>query len=143
MNQDRFRNSVLIATGLFLLCTAPGLTRAQSGKMPTPKVASPGPQHQNASFPADEDFAGLQYTDEQKTEIDHIRQQTKANKDTVAKDDKLNADQKDAMLLGYTRMEYGQIYKVLTPEQRRQVQQKIHERQVAEKASQKKPPAKN
>jgi Spy/CpxP family protein refolding chaperone len=142
MKQNRFRNSVLVATGLFFLITAPGLTHPQ-GQMPTPKVASPGPQHQNASFPADEDFAGLQYTDEQKAEIDHIRQQTKSNKDMVTKDDKLNADQKDAMLLGYTRMEYGQIYKVLTPEQRRQVQQKIRERQVAEKASQKKPPAKN
>jgi Spy/CpxP family protein refolding chaperone len=61
----------------------------------------------------------------------------------VARDQKLTADQKDAMLLGYTRMESGRIYKVLTPEQRKEVNQRIRARRAAEQATQQKqPPAK-
>jgi hypothetical protein len=82
----------------------------------------------------------LSYTDEQKAQIDTIRQDTKSRKEVVAKDDKLTADQKDAMLLGYTRMEYGRIYKVLSPEQQRQVRQRIRARRTADQAAQKKQP---
>lgn len=52
------------------------------------------------------------------------------------KDTKLNADQKDAMLSGYDRLEYVNIYKVLTPDQRRQVQLKLHPHQAADQGTQ-------
>jgi hypothetical protein len=35
------------------------------------------------------------------------------------------------MLTGYTHLEYGAIFKVLTPEQQRQVREKVHAHQAA------------
>jgi Spy/CpxP family protein refolding chaperone len=143
MNKNRFAKPVAIAAGLIFLWAAPGLTRAQSASprpVPTSKVASPGAQANRDSLPPD-DFAGLSYTDEQKAEIEKIRLDTTSRKAVVAKDEKLTADQKDAMLLGYTRMEYGRIYKVLSPEQQRQVRQRISARRAAHQAAKKKQPS--
>jgi hypothetical protein len=142
MNKHRFAKPVAIAAGLIFLWAAPGLTRAQSASprpVQTSKVASAGAQAKRDVLPPD-DFAGLTYTDEQKAEIDKIRLDTKSRKAVVAKDEKLTADQKDAMLLGYTRMEYGRIYKVLSPEQQRQVRQRIRARRTADQTAQKKQP---
>jgi hypothetical protein len=142
MNKHRFAKPVAFAAGLIFLWAAPGLTRAQSASprpVQTSKVASAGAQAKRDTLPPD-DFAGLTYTDEQKAEIDKIRLDTKSRKAVVAKDEKLTADQKDAMLLGYTRMEYGRIYKVLSPEQQRQVRQRIRARRTADQTAQKKQP---
>jgi hypothetical protein len=145
MNKKRFRKPVGVAAGLIFLFAAPGLTRAQGdppAPVQAPKVASPGAQPKRASLPPD-DFAGLNYSPEQKAEIDEIHQDTKSRKDAVVKDEKLNADQKDAMLQGYTRIEYGRVYKVLTPEQQRQVRQRMRARREADLAAQKKQPPQN
>jgi hypothetical protein len=56
--------------------------------------------------------------------------------DVVVKDGKLTADQKDAMLEGYTRMEHRQIFALLTPEQQRDVHQRIHAYKAAQAAEQ-------
>lgn len=128
------------ATGFILLGAV--LTRAQSGSQgpaPSQKVTSSEADSKRDSLPAD-DFAGLTYSDEQKAEIDKIRQDTKARKDAVAKDERLNADQKDAMLQGYTRVEYRRVYGVLTPEQQMQVRQKARARHEADQAAQKEQP---
>ena len=45
-------------------------------------------------------------------------------KDVVIKSEKLNADQKGAMIAGLGRMERGEIAKLLTPEQQREVLKK-------------------
>ena len=137
MNQNRFWKSVAIAAGLSSLCTPAGLSRARSSSpsaVQSPKAASPEAQRQKDASPAD-DFAGLQYTDEQKAEIDKIRQEMKSRKEAVRKDEKLTADQRDTMLFGYARMESGEIYKVLTPDQRRQIQQRIRARKTAAEAA--------
>jgi Spy/CpxP family protein refolding chaperone len=137
MNKNRFAKPVAIAAGVFFLCAAPGLTRGQSspsGPAQTPKVASPGAPQKRDSAPPD-DFAGLTYTGEQKAEIADIHRDSKSRQDAVVKDEKLTADQKDAMLLGYTRMEYGRIYRVLTPEQQRQIKQRIRDRRAADQAA--------
>jgi len=142
MNKNRFRKPLAVATGFIFLCAAPGLTRAQSGPRgpaQTANVASSGPQPKKNSLPPD-DFAGLTYSDAQKAEIDKIHQVTKAGKDAVVKDERLNADQKDAMLQGYSRIEYGQVYKVLTQEQQIQVRQRVQARREAEQAAQKQSP---
>ena len=132
MNKNRLAKPVAVVGGLIFLCAVPGLTRAQSappGPAQAPKLASSGAKMKRDSLPAD-DFAGLNYSDEQKTQIDQIQRSSKALMGAVVKDDKLTADQKDAMLLGYKRLEYGQIYKVLTPEQQRQVRQKTSARKA-------------
>jgi Spy/CpxP family protein refolding chaperone len=137
MNKNRFGKLVAVAAGFFFLCAAAGLTRGQSASPSparTPNGASPGAQSKRDTSPPD-DFAGLQCSDEQKAEIDHIRQQTKSHKDAVLKDEKLTADQKDAMILGYTRIEYGEIFKVLTPEQQKQVRKRISARRAADQAA--------
>lgn len=143
MNKNRVAKPVAVAAGFIFLCAA--LTRAQSsppGQVHTAKAVSPSAQPTKTSVSPD-DFAGLNYTDEQKAEIDQIRRDTKSRKDAVVKDEELTADQKDAMLLGYTRMEYGLVYKVLSPEQQRQVRQRILARRTADQAATKKQPPRN
>ena len=133
MNQNRFWKPVAIAAGLFFLCTAAGLSRAQSSSpsaVQTRKADTPEVQQKKDALPAD-DFAGLQYTDEQKAEIGKILQELKSRREAVIKAEKLTADQKDAMLSGYTRIEYGEIFKVLTPDQQREVQKKARARKAA------------
>ena len=143
MKQNRFRKSLAVAAGFIVLGAA--LTRAQSGShgpAQSQKVTSSEADAKKDSLPAD-DFAGLTYSDEQKAEIDKIHQDTKARKDAVAKDERLNGDQKDAMLQGYTRIEYRRVYGVLTPEQQMQVRQKIRNRREADQAAKKKQPLRN
>ena len=72
-----------------------------------------------------DDFAGLNYTDDQKARINQIHEDFKARMDKVIKDDKLSPDQKGAMLQGYQHMERGEVYKVLTREQQVEVRNRI------------------
>jgi hypothetical protein len=137
MNKNRFANVMAVAAGYFFLCLTPGLTRAQSGS-PAPmqtQMAAPSGSQMKKAPSASDDFAGLTYTDDQKAAIDKIHRETKLHQEMVAKDEKLNADQKDAMIMGYTRLEYGQIYEELTPEQKKQVQQKNRARRLAAQAA--------
>jgi Spy/CpxP family protein refolding chaperone len=136
MKKERCPKPLTVAAGFILLCAAPGLTRARmapSGPAQAPKMASPAAQTKDAAPP--DDFAGLNYTDEQKAEIEKIHLDTRKRGEAVAKDVKLSADQKDAMLLGYTRIEYGRIYEVLSPDQKKQVNQKIRARRAADDAA--------
>jgi len=141
MKRNRLANTIVVVSGIIFLLAAPAPVGAQSNTPPvsTKKMASAGVQPKKASS-LEDDFAGLNYTDEQKAQIEKIRQDTKAREQNVKNDDKLTADQKDAMLVGYSRMQYGMMYKVLTPEQKRQVQQKIRARRAAEQAAPKKAP---
>jgi Spy/CpxP family protein refolding chaperone len=138
MNKKRCPQPFTVAAGFFLLCAAPGLTRgaqmASPGPAQAPKMASPAAQAKKDSDPLD-DFAGLNYTDEQKAEIEKVRLDTRKRREAVAKDEKLSADQKDAMLLGYTRIEYGRIYEVLSPDQKRQISQRARARRAADDAA--------
>src|SRR5271169_2225419 len=139
MNKMRFAKPMAVAAGFILLCAAPSLTRAQSaspGPVQAPTAAAPGAQAK-ADYSTD-DFAGLSFTDEQKAEIAKVRLDTKSRKEVVAKDEKFTADQKDAMLLGYTRLEYGMIYRVLSPEQKREVSRRNRARRAADQAAKRK-----
>ena len=130
-----------VATVLLFLCVTPGLTRAQSstpGPMPAPRKGAPVLRPNRASQPTD-DFAGLKFTNDQKAKIDQIHQDMKSRMDLVVKDEKLSPDQKEAMLEGYRRLERGQVFKLLTPEQQREVRKKISARRAAEQEKKKKP----
>jgi Spy/CpxP family protein refolding chaperone len=81
-----------------------------------------------------DDFDGFKFTDEQKTKIDQIHQTMKSRMDTVSKDERLDAEQKAAMLDGYRRMEYDEVFKALTPEQQLEVRKKVLARRAAEQA---------
>jgi hypothetical protein len=145
MNKDRFAKRVAVAAGFLFLWVAPGL-RAQGSpsnpssapsSMPTPHKASPAVRPKKNTPPPD-DFVGLQYTDEQKAQIDQIHQDIKSRMDAAAKDEKLTAEQKDAMLAGYQRMERSQVFKVLNSQQRKEVLRRARARHAAEQAEQNK-----
>jgi Spy/CpxP family protein refolding chaperone len=140
MNTKRFAKSVAISAGLLILLAVQGLARAYgtpTGEVQTPTPATPGPQSDSSSSPA-QYFQGLDYTPEQKAQIDKIHRDAEMRKATVEKDEKLNQDQKDAMLAGFTHLEYSAIFKILTPEQQKQVREKIRARKAADEAAQKK-----
>jgi hypothetical protein len=134
------RHTKRVATGLLFLCVMPGLTRAQSSTtspMPAPPIAARVSRPMKVPSKAD-DFAGLNLTNDQKAQIDQVHQSMKTRRDAVIKDEKLTADQRDAMLEGYERMERGQVFNLLTTEQRKEVREKIRARQAAEQMEQKK-----
>ena len=140
MNKNRFAKPVAVAAGFFFLCAAPGLTRAQTSpptQAPIPRKTLPTVRPKKDTRPTD-DFAGLQYTDEQKARIDQIHEDMKSRMDTTAKDEKLSTEQRDAMLAGYQRMERSQIFKVLTTQQRKEVLRRIRARHLVEQEQQKK-----
>lgn len=153
MNRNRFAERMAVAAGFFFLCAAPGLSQAQSSP-PSQSSAPPSPSTAPSPVPTKpkpfpmarpkkvaspiDDFGGLTYTDEQKAKIAQIQKDMKSRIDLVSKDEKLDADQKGAMIEGYQRMERGQVFKVLTPEQQAEVRKKAHDRHAAERAAQKK-----
>ena len=144
MNKNRFAKRMAAAAGFFFLCAAPWLTRAQSSPpipAPTPRQTSrqtsPAVRPKRVPSKAD-DFAGLNLTDDQKAQIDKIHQSMKTRTDAVIKDEKLTPEQRDATLAGYQRMERGQVYKVLTTQQRKEVLRRIRARHAAEQAEQSK-----
>ena len=133
MNRKRFAKRVGVAAAFLFLFAVPGLIHAQSSPstpVQTPDRTSPVTRPKKVAPPED-DFAGLQYTDEQKARIDQIHKDIKWRVDSVVKDEKLSADQKGAMLDGYRRMERNQIFLVLTPEQQAEVRKKLNARRDA------------
>lgn len=140
MDKNRFAKRIAVAAGFFLLCAAPGLTCAQStppSPAPTPHQPLPAARPKKVARRPDV-FAGLTYTDDQKAKIDQIHQDMKSRTDAVVRDEKLSADQKDAMLEGYKRMEQQQVFAVLTPEQQKEVRERVRARRAAEQEEKKK-----
>jgi hypothetical protein len=137
MNINLFAKRVAVAAGFLFLCAAPKLTRGQSNT-PAPGPAAPMvmPAVRPHGVPTNaDDFAGLEYTAEQKAKMDEIHQHTKTLKDAVVKDEKLTVEQRDAMLQGYDRMERGQVYRLLTTAQQKEVRERIRARHIAEQAA--------
>jgi hypothetical protein len=132
MNHGRFAKRAVAAAGFLFLCWVPGLTRTQGTPPPaqTPPMAPPPARPKRATAPTD-DFAGLNFTDDQKARINKIHEDFKVRLDTVIKDDKLSPDQKRAMLQGFQHMERGEVYKVLTREQQVEVRKRILARRAA------------
>lgn len=123
---------------LLFLCAAPAIVCAQGSQSPvlqSPRMVAPtaGPMRDPRST---DDFAGLKYTDEQKAQVDEIHRRMTARKEGVAKSTDLKSDQKDAMIAGLGRMERGEIVKLLTPEQKKEVL-RAHAAQVAASAEKK------
>jgi hypothetical protein len=140
MNKNRFVKRVAIAAGFLFLCGAPSLMHGQSslpGPGQTPRPASSATRPRKDADPQN-DLAGLKFTPEQQAKIDQIQQDFKSRTDTVANDGTLNPDQKEAMLKGLRRMENGEVFKVLTPAQQKEVRKKVLDRRAAAKAEQEK-----
>lgn len=134
MKKIRFAKSLAVAAQCMIVMAAPGLSRTQS---PAPQAVQPSSSAQTQGDHYADAFAGLTYSDVQKKAICKIQQDIQLRKTAVLKDEKLNSDQKDAMLTGYTRIEYGLIYKELTPEQKKQVSNRMKALREADQAAQK------
>ena len=138
MKKNSSALGVAIAAGFLFLSAAPGRIFAQSAPPPAggppPSIAAPpAPAHHSRTpHGVEDDFAGLSYTDEQKTKIDEIRKNMRARMDAVIKDDKLMPEQKQAMLTGFQRLEASEMFEVLTPEQQKEVRKKMQARRAAE-----------
>ena len=154
MDANRIPKRVAVAVAFLFMGATPGLTRQQNAPSSSPPqsaapapvqtvpyAAAPGVRPKREATPED-DLAGLTYTDEQKAKIDKIRETAKMRADAIKRDEKLNPDQKQAMLDGYRRMEIREIFGVLTPEQQAEVRKKALARQAQQqKRQQQKPPS--
>ena len=140
MKASRFARGRGITAGLLFLSVLPGLTGAESvppASTPTQPMTPPAARPQKLAESMDE-FAGLKFTDDQRTKIRQIHQNTKASMDAVVKSDKLSPEQKGAMLQGYQHRERAEVYKLLTPEQQTEVRKRILARREASKREQEK-----
>lgn len=142
MSKGTFSKHVIVAVGFLLspfLAPAPALAQsaAPAGGPPPMIAAPPAPQSSQRAHQATDPFAGLNYTDEQKAKINEIHQNTKAHMEVVIKDDKLDPSQKQAMLQGYQRLEASEIFKILTPEQQKEVRKKLAAQRAAEQQQRK------
>ena len=136
------RSEVVAAVFAGLLCVAVPSYGDNSSKKPTPppsqapanspaagSPAAKAPKHQPGPL---DDFVGLDYTEEQRAQIRKVHEDTLSRLDKIAKDPKLDAETKAAMLQGYVRIEYGEVYKVLNPEQQAEVRKKVAARHAEE-----------
>lgn len=138
MKKKVMAKQVAVAAGFLFLWWAPEVTCAQNSApapAPIPQMISPGAQPRKGG-PPPYDFAGLTYTPEQQAKIDQIRQTTRQHIDTVRKDEKLAPEAKEAMVNGYHRIEAQEMFKVLTPEQQKEVRKKALARRAAEQQAQ-------
>jgi hypothetical protein len=140
MNQNRFARRVALVAGVCFLCEAPQLSCAQSRQpalVQAPPVASPAARQKRDTRSIDY-FGGLSFTADQKETIDTIHRNIELRIDATVKDRKLDTEQSDAMIDGLRRMERGQIFQVLTPEQQKEVRKRIQAQRVAEQEKKKK-----
>jgi Spy/CpxP family protein refolding chaperone len=126
MNDNGLVKRRAIAAGFLFLCAATGLSSGQSsapGAAVRPVTTSPALPGNDTSRP--DFFAGLALTDDQAAKIDQIHKDTKSRQEAVERDQKMSADAKEAMLVGYRRLEDGKIFEVLTPAQQREVSKRV------------------
>jgi len=132
MSKVAFVKTVIAAGGFLFLCAAPELAVGQSiqgqsnqpGAMPpAPMKSGLAPTGKSAAPP--DLLEGVTLADDQKAKIAQIREETKSRLAATDSDKKLSPEAADAMRRGYQRLENGRILEVLTPEQQRQVRQRI------------------
>jgi hypothetical protein len=127
MSKDAFVKAVVAAGGFLFLCAAPTLALGQPNQPaaapPAPKESALAPRGKSAAPP--DLLAGLTLADDQKAKIDRIREETKSRLAALANDKKLSPEAADAFLRGYQRMENAKILEVLTPEQQKEVRNRV------------------
>lgn len=143
MKKNRFAKRLTLAAGLICLIATPGPVFGvgfSPNALQTPASATPALPQGHAGAAGEDDFAGLDLTDEQKAEMAKIHQGIEARRAIVAKDTTLTSDQKDAFMVGYKRQEYGERLKILTPVQQKVVRKRMDARRAADQAAHPKQP---
>lgn len=139
-NRSRVGQRVLVVSGLLLSLTASRLVGSQSnssGAPATPHPASPAAPAKAETLPID----GLTLTEDQKAKIAQIRQHAELRREAMIKDEGLSQSQKDTALQLLQRIEASKIFKVLTPDQQKEVEKRITARRAAEQQSKQAVPA--
>lgn len=134
-NRSRVGQRVLVVSGLLLSLTASRLVASQSnssGAVATPHPASPAAPAKAETLPID----GLTLTEDQKAKIAQIRQHAELRREAVIRDEGLSQGQKDTALQLLQRIEASKIFKVLTPDQQKEVEKRITARRAAEQQEQ-------
>jgi protein CpxP len=129
---NRISKQIAITASFVLLSMFPALSKAQN-------TAPDAAQDQSQAMPAQRgekgDFlADLNLTDTQKAQIKQIREGARSQADAVKNDSSLSADQKETKLRAIHRDTHEQVIKVLTPEQRKMMREKMHERRESKQA---------
>ena len=127
MSKIAFVTTVVAAGGFLFLCAAPTLALGQPNQPgaapPAPMQSALAPRGKSAVAP--DLLQGLTLTEDQKAKIDQIREETKSRLAAVTNNKTLSAEAADAYLRGYQRMENGKILEVLTPEQQKEVRNRV------------------
>jgi len=129
-NRTRVGKRVLVAAALLLLLAGPRLVGSQSNSSAapaTPHAASPAVPAKANTLPLD----GLKLTDDQKTRIAEIRRHVEARREAIIKNEALNQDRKETILQRLNLIETSEIFRVLTPDQQKEVQKWIADRRAS------------
>jgi hypothetical protein len=135
MKKRRFAKRGVVVVGFLFPFALPALSQAQSQPLSPaqiPHAAAHVARPAHASR-AEDELAGLTFTEDQKAKIDQIHQDMKPRMDIVVKDPSSSPAQKRAMLEGLARMERRQVFQLLTPEQQSEVRKKVLARRAAER----------
>ena len=133
-NRTRVGKRVVVASALLLLLAGARLVGSQSNSSAapsTPQTASPAVPPKANALPLD----GLKLTDDQKTRIAKIRQ-VEARREATIKNEALNQDRKETILQRLNLIETSEIFRVLTPDQQKEVQKRIADRHASEQQEQ-------
>jgi Spy/CpxP family protein refolding chaperone len=131
-NRSFVGQRVLVASVFLFLFAASRLVGSQNNSSTapaTPHPASPAAPAKAGTLPLD----GLKLSDDQKTKIAQIRQNGELRREAIIKNDGLTQDRKETMLLRLHRMETSEIFRVLTPDQQKEVQKRIADQRTAER----------
>jgi Spy/CpxP family protein refolding chaperone len=132
---------IAVAAGLLALTFAPGITRAQDTQPPAQdqtQAAPAAPAQQQARRHGA--MAGLNLTEDQKTQMKSIRESMKTRVEAVKNDESLTPDQKGEKIHQLRRSARVEMVKLLTPEQRQQMKANIREMRAARREQQQQPP---
>ena len=115
---------VVVASVFLFLLAASSLVGSQSNSSAppaTPHPPSPAAPAKGDTLP----LVGLKLTDDQKSKIAQIRHNTDARRQAVIKNEGLTQDRKETILQRLHRMETSEVFRVLTPDQQKEVQKRI------------------
>jgi Spy/CpxP family protein refolding chaperone len=142
MISKNITKQLAVAAGFLALTFAPGISRAQSGSQPPAQDQSQAAP----AAPAQQEgrkhgvMQGLNLTDDQKAAMKKIHESTKAQMETLNKDESLTADQKAAKVHQLRHSARMQMVKLLTPEQRQQMRANVRALRASRREQQQQPP---
>jgi periplasmic protein CpxP/Spy len=109
-----------LVAALFVVVATPARIQAQ-------EAAPSSPQEQPVPTENAPNRPNLNLTDDQKTQMQKIREGAKSQIDAIKNDSSLSADQKQAKIRSVHQDSHKQVEAMLTPEQRKTMRQWRHE----------------